>query len=94
MSDGVGSPEWKSDTARLEYGKRKACNGIGFTPIEDWSIAGEGGYLDIAAGGLEFREENFGMQDSQAVSCRICGGLFVGELWIMRQHRLACGWVS
>lgn len=58
------------------------------------AIAGEGGFLDQAVEALAFRSENFGMQDSQAVSCEVCGGLFLEQLSVMRRHRLRCGWVT
>jgi len=48
--------------------------------------------FDIAMDALGFRSEHFGMQDAQAVSCDICGGLFLERLSVMRRHRLACGW--
>lgn len=51
-----------------------------------------GGFRGHAVEGLEFSEEHFGTLNPQAVSCRVCGGLFMDDLLAMRRHRLQCGW--
>jgi hypothetical protein len=48
--------------------------------------------FDEAVSALGFTYENFEMRDSQAVSCDICGGLFLERLKVIRRHRLRCGW--
>ncbi len=89
--DNIGSPEWDLVTNRL-VAQKQLQTGVGFCEFEMPPIAGTGGFQDNAMNALGFCDEDFGMRDRQAVSCTICGGLFIDRLWVMRRHRLACGW--
>lgn len=82
---------WNMDTERLVAQKQNQT-GAGFCDYEMRPIAGVGGFIEHATDALGFDEEHFNMQDVQAISCRICGGMFKYFLWVMRKHRLACGW--
>lgn len=64
----------------------------GWADYEIRSIKNEGGFADHATSALGFSEEHFGMQDTNAVSCDVCGGLFKESLDVMRRHRYRCGW--
>jgi hypothetical protein len=55
-------------------------------------IPGQGGYEEHGAEALGFRYEYLGLQDVQAVSCKVCGALFMDGLAYMKSHRLRCGW--
>ncbi|MBB3752525.1 hypothetical protein FHT44_005037 [Mycolicibacterium sp. BK634] len=96
MRPRIGTPEWVQDTARL-IERKTTQTGEGFCEYEMPFIAGESKeYLydrdGIAMSALGFVGENFGLAGNQAMSCDRCGGLFRDELWIMRRHRLECGW--
>lgn len=91
MMTDIGSATWVRQTAELNRRKEEQM-GYRFDDYELRSVSGEGGFLDIAIDALGFDEEDFGRDEAQAVSCRICGGLFVDHLWTMRRHRLQCGW--
>ncbi|WKW86667.1 hypothetical protein SEA_KARHDO_41 [Mycobacterium phage Karhdo] len=87
------SNEWQTATDQL-IAQRTAHVGqlCGWADYEIRAVGGEGGFLDQATYALGFNEQNFGMQDTQAVSCEVCGGLFLERLEVMRRHRLQCGW--
>jgi hypothetical protein len=88
----VNDPNWDADTARLQDQKRRET-GYGFCDYEMRAVESAGGFIEHAIDALGFEVEHFNMQDSQAVSCCRCGGLFKEELQYMRKHRLACGWL-
>lgn len=65
---------------------------FGFADYELRAIRNEGGFSEHALYALGFSVEPLGMQEAQAVSCNVCGGLFRDELRLLRRHRLQCGW--
>lgn len=77
--------------ALIEQRRTSAPAGCGWADYEIRAVRGEGELLN-AIYALGFNSEHFGMQDSQAVSCKVCGGLFLQRLSMMRRHRLRCGW--
>lgn len=89
----AGSGAWEEDTNDLIWQKQEQTNEA-FCDYEVRPINGEGGFIEHATEALGFDYEHFGLQDVQAVSCTICGGLFKDELWVMRRHRLTCGWLT
>lgn len=76
----------------IEQRRTSVPRGCGWADYEIRAVRGDGGFIEHANYALGFREENFNMQDVQAVSCDVCGGLFKDSLPVMRRHRLACGW--
>lgn len=82
---------WNYDTELL-ITQKEAQTGAPFCDYELKPIAGIGGFMEHATDALGFDDEHFNMQDTQAISCRICGGIFKDLLWVMRRHRLNCGW--
>jgi hypothetical protein len=79
--------EYERETAKLIDMRGKDQ----WADYEIRAITGIGGFLDQAIYALSFREEHFEMRDTQAISCKVCGGLFVESLGVMRRHRLSCG---
>ena len=91
----IQSDEWVRQTAALvEQRSAHTGEGMGWADYEIRAVSGEGGFLDQATDALGFDERHFGMQETQAVSCEVCGGLFVEQLDVMRRHRLRCGWTA
>lgn len=87
--------EWVRQTAELvEQRRARTGDGSAWADYEVRAVSGEGGFFDQAADALGFRFEHFEMRDTQAVSCEVCGGLFVEQLDVMRRHRLRCGWTG
>jgi hypothetical protein len=78
--------------ALIEQRRTHCAPGCGWADYEIRAVRGEGGFFEHAIYALGFREENFNMQFTQAVSCEVCGGLFKESLPVMRRHRLSCGW--
>ncbi|OBI95567.1 hypothetical protein [Mycobacterium sp. 1465703.0] len=95
MSD-YGRPVMTSVQAEVEMLAATRFQQLGpnydFADYEVRAISGERGFEDEAIGALAFTHEQFGTPFTQAVSCDICGGLFVERLQAMRKHRLQCGW--
>lgn len=91
MTTDVQSNLWARHTAML-VAQKTAQTGTGFCDYEMRPIQGIGGFGEHAVDALGFNYEDFGMRDAQAVSCRICCGLFKESLGAMRLHRLSCGW--
>lgn len=77
----------------VEMRRQPLGDGYGFHDYELRLIRGEardeGGE---AAHVLMFTPENLGAQYAEAVSCDVCGALFIERLSAMRRHRLKCGW--
>lgn len=79
--------------ALIEMYRVSRPRGCGYADYEIQAISGEGyDYMDDAAHALGFRHEHFDSRNLQALSCDICGGLFIASLDVMRRHRYKCGW--
>lgn len=72
--------------------QRAAAALAGWADYEIRAIGGELRFNVEAVSALGFTYQNFGMSESHAVSCDVCGVLFVESLDVMRRHRLRCGW--
>jgi hypothetical protein len=89
----TATDEWVRDTARLvDQRRRHTGESCKWADYEVRAVTGEGGFEHEATFALGFQYEFFGMRDSCAVSCEVCGGLFRESLSVMRRHRLRCGW--
>jgi hypothetical protein len=93
MSDPWAERRFEEQIAQLiEQHRTSVPPDCGWADYEIRAVRGEGGFAEHAVSALGFRYQDFGMRESQAVSCQVCGGLFVDSLIYMRRHRLQCGW--
>lgn len=80
--------------ALIEQRRTHSRAGSGWADYEIRAVRGEGGFSEHAVSALGFQYQYFGMQETQAVSCEVCGALLVESLTHMRRHRLRCGWTG